>query len=197
MRGRLVPFPRCVRLLVKHVSTQMLQGARNIAGSSGTVPQARSQKGTTHGATAKRNDGLLPAVRAREYRRFFGAWFDITQSSKIVDIKITSTLSQQTATKLTSGTFFAWKLFVMVCSGCPRAFLGGVTLTLLTLTEWLAGVGQSGPICWADSAAVAAAELARRLRSLEEEEAAAKGAAVCRPPPSPFTHHRGAGTTLL
>lgn len=79
------------------------------------VSQPCSQQGPTHGAKAKRHDGLLPAVRAREYRRFFREWFDITQASKIVDRNVSLTIWQQNDTKLTSATFFAWKLFITVC----------------------------------------------------------------------------------
>ena len=113
---------------MKHVSTHLLDGAPKVAGSPGTVSQARSQQGTSHGAKAKRHDGLLPAVRAREYRRFFREWFDFTQVSKIVDRKVSSTIWQQNGTKLTSTTFFAWKLFVTVCYDWP-AFLDKTALT--------------------------------------------------------------------
>lgn len=52
----------------------------------------------------------------------------LSQASKIIDRKVSSTIWQQNGTKLTSTTFFAWKLFVTVCYDWP-AFLDKTALT--------------------------------------------------------------------
>lgn len=175
VRGRVVPFPRCVRLLVKHVSTHLLDGAPKVAGSPGTVSQARSQQGTSHGAKAKRHDGLLPAVRAREYRRFFREWFDIIASEQ--DHRQKGLVDHLAAERHEAHEHHLFCLEVVRHSVLRLARVPKQNGPH-PQHQLLAGVDQNGPIHWDVAAAVAAAEPARRFRLLEEEEAATKGA-IC------------------
>ena len=61
----------------------------------------------------------------RVYQRCFRVWYDMKEASKVVDSKVVSTVWEQSVTKLTSSTFFAWKFYITVC---PAHLNGAPTL---------------------------------------------------------------------
>ena len=111
-RSKLVPIPRCIDLLMKHIFAQLMDGAMPVRSLGSSGP--RGQPGALQESAVKRFDGLLPAFRTRLYKKCMKAWFDITQASRVVDRKIVTSIWKQNVTKLTSTTFYAWKFYMKV-----------------------------------------------------------------------------------